>query len=556
MWFVNANQGVACRDSCNEEEACSISWKTLDVAGRHACAEPTVPTYLPVRLVDNCDRSDAGLIDFQCAEETPSLCAANFDACEPSDLPSLHMKSLSALVNASSITVPSGPYSSALSAAITSSAANVHNDLNIVGRAAVTGFFVWSSEQPCSSINLQNSSSVTAEIRNALNSFEEDDNILSGLASQLTLLLQSRKCDLPNLREFEVAVPTPPWLPATHFEVQMYVLGNKDSLDHASSNRVPVGRRLLQQDDSDDSSSCDRAEGLLQLTLASPGAQAVMHDVLKALTDVLDLAAFPVDNLLPDVTDCEHDPPGKPMRIVLAVLISCAVVLGLIMIAVCCSRRQRRQAPSPTTYVNRAEGAAEPMLPIERREQLKGLLKFLRKKRTEELIDRPFGEPVEIGPEPPARTKVENIVKALLCASAPGVVETADFPYDPDPCSSNCSNCCGLDLLKPPRICREAHSMRRSVLTTRAERVKKKPPQFEIDEATLLKRLVLKGPDAKKPAAARLSSVNDHLFNGDPFGIYTTVQFQTNLWEMLLSYREVRHQSWHKSLCIRMGNLW
>lgn len=83
-------------------------------------------------------------------------------------------------------------------------------------------------------------------------------------------------------------------------------------------------------------------------------------------------------------------------------------------------------------------------------------------------------------------------------------------------------------------------AVRRSILATNASGVTcEAVPKFQADEGTLLKRLVLKGSDVHKPAAARLSSANDPLFNGDPFGIYRTVQFQTNLWEMLLSYREV-----------------
>lgn len=88
--------------------------------------------------------------------------------------------------------------------------------------------------------------------------------------------------------------------------------------------------------------------------------------------------------------------------------------------------------------------------------------------------------------------------------------------------------------------CEPQTTVRRSILTTQATGIKRKAvPNFQADEGTLLKRLVLRGTDVHKPAAARLSSANDQLFNGDPFGIYRTVQFQTNLWEMLLSYREV-----------------
>lgn len=75
--------------------------------------------------------------------------------------------------------------------------------------------------------------------------------------------------------------------------------------------------------------------------------------------------------------------------------------------------------------------------------------------------------------------------------------------------------------------------------TTVADTSRQAEPKFQADEKTLLRRLVLRGSDSSKPAAARLSSANDLLFHGDPFGIYRTVQFQTNMWEMLLSYREV-----------------
>lgn len=90
-------------------------------------------------------------------------------------------------------------------------------------------------------------------------------------------------------------------------------------------------------------------------------------------------------------------------------------------------------------------------------------------------------------------------------------------------------------------FCRfESQAVHRAVVTAMPTgKAHKTAPKFQVDEATLLKRLVLRGSDANMPAAARLSSANDQLFNGDPFGIYRTVQFQTNLWEMLLSYREV-----------------
>lgn len=438
---------------------------------------------------------------------------------------------------------PSGLYASVLSAGIAAGASFVEDSTpQILGRAAVTGLWLWASTDatPCEDLVRENATLIREDLNQAQLEFPSVNT------SELIPLLPSMICDL-NLTGYDLpprALQVPPWFPATHYHVQLYLL-QADADDAPPSEGA---RRLLQERKGVGSSPAEVAlQMIFDTQEARKFAQEAMSKAASHLVQFTNISASPIPaSLLPIEFNLNTDEKGLPWWMWSILALSAVVLILLLACTACCLLRRRTPPPSPRTYVESAEGLAQPMLHAERREQLKGLLKWLKRKRTEEMIHartRPLGEPVELGPEPAARTKVEYIVKSLLCASAPGpgvaVELSCAFSLDKD-CSCErrsresqsqaVTMCCRLD----------AQPVHRTVLTTPIAGVAyQAEPQFQADVPTLLQRLVLKGSDACKPAAARLSSANDLLFDGDPFGIYRTVQFQTNMWEMLLSYREV-----------------
>eukprot|EP00892_Ulva_mutabilis_P007267 jgi/Ulvmu1/4912/UM201_0004.1 len=518
---------------CSQEDMSSscVSWKKFDSREGQACGSASLPEI----VVGPCDGSDTNA-QSGCEnglQTSLGICLAEYAACN--ELPgnfNLHQSSTIVEPSDSAAQLPSGLYATALSAAIAAGSERIDDGARIVGGAAVTGLWRWMSAvgTPCEQLRASNATAILKDLKSS----QPVEPPLSRMnISEVYPFLTSLRCDTDLSGGRTRAVEIPPWLQATHYHVQVYLL----QPDAAQDGGVPlsnrVARRLLQHDFQVGSSSALQAlHTIFSVEEARQAAEAAMKDALVQLTtlagiDVPDTSA----SLLPDISSStvsqENGGANRKSLYLALALCACGFVIVVLALITCCLLRRRTPPPSPRTYVASAEGASEPMLPPERREQLKGLLKWLRRKRTEEMIHartRPLGEPVELGPEPAVRTKVEHIVKSLLCASAPSPGVAAEFA-----------------LATPP--------MRRKVLTTAVAGVARQAqPSFRVDEPTLLKRLVLKGCDANKPAAARLSSANDLLFDGDPFGIYTTVQFQTNMWEMLLAYREEEREPWEPAL--------
>ena len=433
------------RSTCNLEDSCNISWQKFAAREGQACGR----TYLPEFIVDVCDHGDIGIAEFGCADKALSVCAKEFE-CESkpfSGLACAVVRPVSTLLpapgDADAALLPSGPYSSALSAAIAAGAAVLsHRDPHIVGRAAVDGYLVWRgpADAPCTDLLLQNASSIAADLQQsdmALNIERTSPGSSQQSILELMPLLSSVRCDMPGLSESERAIQVPPWLPATHYHVQLYavrqgasgVQGSGVSAALPECTQFASGRRLFQQDGPCDSFCL--ANEVLNMIFQSEdtrqNAEGAMKSALQQMetfTGKLSPEFFEL-KLLPEIGSNDVKKPRSKVRRNIIIALAVAVFVICASAALFLLRRRRRPSPSPRTYVAGAQGAAEPMLPDERREQLKGLLNFLRKKRTEEVTHartRPLGEPVELGPEPAARTKVEHIVKALLCASAPGPI--------------------------------------------------------------------------------------------------------------------------------------
>lgn len=391
-----------------------------------------------------------------CEDISQTLCQKDFvcDGRLLEDLECACMHQVSALLPAppGAAKVPSGPYSSALSVAIAAGAEHTsQEETHIVGRAAVSGYRVWQhlGDTTCSDLLSQNSSAIIADWQqsqklNDASAVQPQSN--SQLPPNLMPLLSTLRCDMPGLGGRR-AMQVPPSFPATHYLVDLYVRrqrtcgeqGNGGCPMPSNSAKFDGGRRLFQDDDADGI----RGEHVLAMNFQTDdqrqAAKDAMVSALKQLKNFTKgLPQENYDDLLPEIiaqrsSDSPAPPSGqRPVPVVIVVVtVASVVIFTLLVIAICVWRRRRRPSPSPRTYVAGAQGASEPMLPDERREQLKGLLNFLRKKRTEEVTrarTRPLGDPVELGPEPAARTKVEHIVKALLCASAPGPIVAAEFP--------------------------------------------------------------------------------------------------------------------------------
>lgn len=414
----------------------------LDLPEGHGCGS----TVLPRDVVETCKP-----IPTDCPTD-PALCQTDFECDERllAGLECVCMHRLSAVLSAPAAnTVPSGPYASALSVAIAAAAEKASKEEpRILGRAAVSGYLVWKGETPCNDLVSQNSSTILADWQQGQPVNDGDANqreIPSYSSSDMLLMTQSLRCVIPDVQNSQAqfrAVQVPPSLQATHYLVQFYVLKSKNTCSELGSGGCAMlsdsaqfdpGRRLFQVDEPD----LTNGRRVLEETLQSD-SQAAKEAMISALRNMTQftgqLSQDTLDDPLPKITPRENDSAQPSASSPRAVWIWIGVLSAilLIVLAVGCVRwLRRRPSPSPRTYVAGAQGASEPMLPDERREQLKGLLNVLRTKRTEEVTrarTRPLGEPVELGPEPVARTKVEHIVKALLCASAPGPIVAAEFP--------------------------------------------------------------------------------------------------------------------------------
>ena len=408
-----------------------MPWTEFKLPGQQICGS----AFLPEVIGGPCLRVDGGDAHRDCvdgADQLPGICLKHYERC--ADLMSSELSQASTMLPVPGAeSLPSGLYASALSAAIAAGARLVGEAPYIVGRAAVTGFLMWNStdQTQCKDLASKNATCISED----LNQGQPMRTQPQVRISDLMPLLPSMRCDMDPTDPFTRAVQVPPWVPATHFHVQLYLLQNVSSQDSeagtmpANTREMVSGRRLLQGGVDQGTVSPANAALLMifQDEKAHKAAAEAMEAALVELMQFIDIDPPDVlpQSLLPNIMTNIDEPQDKNMSVLHVSLGvgAAAALLLVVMVAICCLLRRKTPSPSPRTYVASAEGVTEPILPPERREQLKGLLKWLRRKRTEEMNrarTRPLGEPIELDPEPVARTKVENIVKSLLCASAPG----------------------------------------------------------------------------------------------------------------------------------------